>query len=63
MDTTRNRTKRTGQYTYTGGFDRLCRCGHTLGVHTADRAKIDGVTHQPCGNCECQCFKPTKECK
>jgi len=51
---------------YSTGFDRLCRCGHTKGVHTADRAKVDGQATQPCMandlgesdvGCDCQCFR------
>jgi len=60
-----NRTRGTERYTWT--VDRVCKCGHTLGNHTAARAKApDGVTHQPCiigdfngGDvCECACFYP-----
>lgn len=50
------RDKATGRYADTK-FDKLCVCGHRLGVHTADKA---GHV-QPCGDCDCECFvKATK---
>jgi hypothetical protein len=27
------RDPHTGQFAFDGGFDRVCRCGHTLGTH------------------------------
>lgn len=58
---TQHRDRANGQYAH-ADFDRLCRCGHTLGVHTADR--VAGV--QECLNCDigdgtpcdCQSFRP-----
>lgn len=62
-----------GQYTFEGGYERLCVCGHPLGVHTAARAKVDGVSQQPCMHedlggadaepCSCSLFKPTRKAK
>lgn len=55
---TATRDKANGQYT-DSNFAKVCQCGHSLGVHSAD--KIGGV--RPCFNgdtgepCECQCFK------
>lgn len=56
-----------GQYAYFGNFDRLCVCGHTLGIHCAGGFdcfasnkgpfKIDGMT----APCECQKFRPTRK--
>lgn len=34
--TRRARNRRNGQYTYEGGFDRLCRCGRRFGEHMAE---------------------------
>lgn len=48
-----NRDGRTGRYVDTR-FGKPCRCGHTLGQHTA--ARVAG--EQPClaDNCECESF-------
>ncbi len=53
----------TGKYTFTGGFERACTCGHTLGGHTAARAKgADGKMYQEClEDCACLCFKPARK--
>jgi hypothetical protein len=57
-----------GRYAYENN-ELLCQCGHTLGVHTAERAKVGGVLCQPCivgdftgrqCECECECFKKAK---
>lgn len=75
--THQNRELRTGRYTYDGNLERLCVCGHSLGVHCATRLKIDGKMVQDCffgGNrlgegdddvpcCDCQCFKPARRTK
>lgn len=66
------REKGTGRYTYDGDWDRLCVCGHTLGTHTAVRARNPetGKMEQPCivgdlGHefCDCSCFRPKREKK
>lgn len=54
----------TGRYTWT--VDRLCNCGHPLGVHTAARVKgeqpcMNGDPHSPGSDgqdCECTVFRP-----
>lgn len=30
------RNKQTGQYSFSTDFDRMCTCGHKLGVHTGE---------------------------
>jgi hypothetical protein len=65
-----NRERGTGRYAFDGEFDRLCECGHTLGVHTAERGRDfeSGRMMQECINhdvgdgtlCNCVCFKPAK---
>lgn len=57
-----------GEYSYS--MERMCQCGHALGEHTAERAKIDGKYFQPCichelgetltEPCGCKAFKPAK---
>jgi len=44
------------------GFDRLCKCGHTLGHHTAERPHvcIEGDFGTPC---DCEKFKAAKAAK
>jgi hypothetical protein len=61
---TQNRDKADGRYTFEGGFERLCRCGHELGEHTAVRH----AGEQPClvsepdaaEPCHCQSFRPAR---
>ena len=53
---TTNRNRNNGQYTYSADFSRLCRCGHSLGVHTGEAPHeclngdqyLDGATGEPC---------------
>lgn len=58
-----NRDHLTGQYAYSGDWDRMCRCGHTLGIHGGggfDCLNGDtgaGGTGEPCG---CEKFRPAK---
>lgn len=59
-------TKRTqdraqdGRYTFDGNLDRLCVCGHSLGLHSAG-APHDCLTHSFSTNdprrAECDCPK------
>lgn len=57
-----NREANTGKYTFDGDMDRLCVCGHRLGIHTLDRKRINGKPRQPCDNgCKCECFKPARK--
>jgi hypothetical protein len=53
----RNRERGTGRYALTGGLDRVCACGHTLGNHMAERATFNGTTRQECHLCDCECFR------
>lgn len=36
MMKTTTRNKSNGQFSFTSKFDRLCKCGRTLGVHDAE---------------------------
>lgn len=52
---TANRNRHNGQFAYSSDFDRLCRCGHTLGVHTGEAPhecinedSFAGGTGEPC---------------
>jgi len=64
---------RQGRYTYTD-FARVCRCGHTLGHHGAERIRVNGKTLQGCLHgtglegedpdaepCDCACFAPKRK--
>jgi hypothetical protein len=56
-----NKDRRTGRYTFDGKWDRLCKCGHTLGHHlaAAPHACIAGdFGFDPC---RCEKFTPKKE--
>lgn len=65
----KNREQKSGQYTYRGDLERLCKCGHTLGNHCAERIKENGASIQDCmvstfepfTSCQCQCFEPQKK--
>lgn len=56
------RNRHTGQYSYEGQWDRVCTCGHTLGVHAGDPPHpcfnddpyLKGATGEPC---DCQRFR------
>lgn len=59
---TENRNRSTGRYSYTGNFDRLCKCGHRLGIHAGEpphdcfnEDKAGGGTGEPC---DCKEFRP-----
>lgn len=43
----------TKRYSYFGNFARLCKCGHTLGIHIAGGFDCGGK------DCACQKFKPS----
>jgi hypothetical protein len=53
------RDRSTGRYSYSGDFDRLCKCGHTLGAHTAEPPHecINGDTGEAC---DCARFVPAR---
>lgn len=66
MDTKQQeRDRGNGQYKFTA--EAVCKCGHGLGVHSAER--VNG--NQPCFNgdvgdgvvCDCECFKKAKVVK
>lgn len=54
-----------GRYKHWDNWERLCRCGHKLGDHTA--AKVRGLRPclisctEPGTHCDCQVFRPAKE--
>ena len=57
-----------GRYTYTGGLDRVCVCGHRLGEHSAARTVRKGIAIQDClhdgsDDCGCKLFKPARKGK
>lgn len=52
----KGRDQRNGQYKHQGGWDRVCKCGHTLGVHTA--ASVDGK--RDCEACEGEGKHPSR---
>lgn len=72
-----NREVGTGRYTYEGQWERMCVCGHTLGVHSAVRLRDEetgkmlqdcltgtGVEEDPAlfGKfCDCTLFRPSRK--
>jgi hypothetical protein len=53
-----------GKYAHEGGYDRLCVCGHTLGVHSAGSPAdclLYSIPNHPelltTTNVECGCLK------
>lgn len=58
-----NRDQRDGRYTFSGDMSRLCKCGHTLGVHAAAAPHdcfhgTGAETPRDPGNlCNCQKFR------
>lgn len=64
---TQEREIRSGKYKFT--IDRECVCGHRLGVHSAERIRIEGKPFQDCmnhdvgdgNNCDCKCFAPIRK--
>ncbi len=68
MDTTNNTILRdeAGQYDFSD-MDRMCECGHTLGIHSGDRIRVNGKRVQPCFSadethvdCDCVAFKAVR---
>lgn len=57
----------TGRYSYFGGFDRLCVCGHTLGIHCAGgfdcfAGSNCNIPDDPGGlRCDCQKFRLSRK--
>jgi hypothetical protein len=66
MEKQRDREWHTGRYTFEGGLDRLCVCGHTFGNHCAD-APHDCLTYSfskddpRYAECDCLKFRPSKK--
>ena len=50
---------RDGRYGYAGDQERLCVCGHKLGVHTGE-APHDCLGPDLHGGCDCPRFKLAK---
>lgn len=60
MKTTTNRA-RNGKYAYQGNWDRLCKCGRTLGVHDAEAPHPFGdYSLDERDLPECEGFKPAR---
>lgn len=56
-----NRDDATGRYDYDGNLHRLCRCGHTLGDHSAGTPHECFVpTMPPYTPCDCTRFRPVR---
>src|SRR5262245_56089239 len=56
------RDQETGRYAHSGDWDRVCKCGHRLGSHTAAvfRGLRDCLIVYGFGRrCHCQRFRPT----
>lgn len=65
MTRTRNRDDRNGQFAYDGKFERLCICGHTLGVHAVGGFDCLAGTNclddpHPGKHCDCQKFRQSR---
>jgi hypothetical protein len=52
-----------GRYIYSGDWERLCVCGHTLGVHTAEAPQACGTYGTGLLDCDCRQFKPAPQTK
>lgn len=60
-----SRNHKTGQFSYEGNYERMCICGHTLGIHAAEAPHdcfnedtgIKGTTGE---SCSCAKFRPKK---
>jgi len=62
------RERRTGLYSFQGNWERLCECGHALGLHTAqaphecmagDATQIAPEKYPvDLGECDCVRFRP-----
>lgn len=53
----------TGRYAYWNDFDRLCKCGHSLGVHIAGGFECGtdaiGNNEPEAAGCTCEKFRPS----
>lgn len=56
------RERQTGRYGYVNQWERLCRCGHTLGVHTAEPPHecIARDFDRTATSCGCMKFRPKR---
>jgi hypothetical protein len=62
------RERSTGRYLHRK-MTRLCKCGHPVGVHSAEKGKNPetGAKEQPCYagdhgfDCDCELFTPTSK--
>lgn len=56
------RDTKTGQYAFDNDFDRLCKCGHSLGVHSAGgyycNTDAIGNNEPEALGCKCEHFRP-----
>lgn len=59
------RDSKTGEYSHGNKWDRLCKCGHTLGNHTAEshggKKPCIAGDFNPLINCDCEKFRPAKK--
>lgn len=65
MSDARGYREPSGRFAYWNKFDRLCTCGHTLGVHVAGgfdclngTKSVPGASGDPC---KCEKFKPSRK--
>lgn len=53
----------TGRFAYWNDFDRLCKCGHSLGVHIAGGFECGtdtgGNSERDAAGCKCERFRPS----
>ncbi|NTF23602.1 hypothetical protein G6L37_35095 [Agrobacterium rubi] len=48
----------TGQYAYDENWDRMCRCGHALGVHVSGGFDCINAVEGDRTPCDCEKFRP-----
>ena len=57
------RDLQTGQYAFDQDFNRLCKCGHSLGVHSSGGFYCDtdaiGNKEPEAIGCQCERFQPS----
>lgn len=58
-----HRDPQTGQYAYDSDFARLCKCGHSLGVHSQGGFYCGtdpiGANEPEAKGCQCERFRPS----
>lgn len=52
-----------GQFAFDGGFDRVCRCGHTLGVHVSGGFECVNADTGDGAHCACVKFRPVRQAR